>query len=453
MSDDILIVGGGLAGLSAAHQLIQKNHDVTILEKRQRLGGRASSYELNSFPLSIDNCQHILTGSCRYCLRLIRETTGDDGPLESHRSIPVLTPAGSIRYWELGDHSPPFHLWPLFRAVCEDLGQTLRDGLRLIPLWLPGHHDGLTAYEWLRKYQSRHLIDNLWRPLTTSALNETLERLSFEQFQKWVLTGLSGTTTAPTIYIPGTSLKNLYGGGVGEHLESRGVTIHRSTRVKRILPRKPGVVVDDGSTLEPDVVISALEDRVLWARLPRDIRNRTPFSRIPDWEHAPIVSVHLLFEGSFQLPDFLLLQNSLFEWMFALRQPPEDYTYLQCVKSAAWESSGWDKQRLVERAVHDLDSIVPGAGRLAHSRVVKEKNATLSMRPGIARRRFGPDTPYSNFYVAGDWTKGEWPPTMESAVRSGIRVSERVDSRVESIRPDPSPRGWLRSISHILGRS
>lgn len=435
MSDDTLIVGGGLAGLSTADVLNRQGYDVTLLEKRNRLGGRASSYELDSFPIDVDNCQHVLTGSCRDCLSLIERTAGTD-VLEKRRSIPVLSPANGgtprLSEWPLNRGPAPLHLLTMLRRASGNWISTFRSGIRLLALAGETNLEDKTAGDWLKRHQPERLVESLWRPLTTSALNETLERVSLSVFRKWVFTGLMNTPEAPEIYIPAHSLQSLYGDRVGRSLEKDGVTIRRGTRIRRLDPRDPTVTLDDGTRMSPDVLVSALPDRVLWARLPAHVRGSEPFNRIADWDHAPIISVHLLFEGTFELPDYALLSDSPFEWLFALRQPEdEDVTYAQCVKSGAWEAVDWSKDRLVDEATTALEALIPESASLSHSRVIKEKNATLSLTPTTDRERFGPDTPFRDCYVAGDWIDQDWPPTMESAVRSGRLVASRIDAAIK----------------------
>src|SRR4051794_16116942 len=60
----VLIVGGGLAGLAAASALAPRGFRVTILESRQRLGGRASSFADTTSGQLIDACQHVTMGCC-----------------------------------------------------------------------------------------------------------------------------------------------------------------------------------------------------------------------------------------------------------------------------------------------------------------------------------------------------------------------------------------------------
>ncbi|PYT14290.1 MAG: amine oxidase, partial [Acidobacteria bacterium] len=63
---DVIVIGGGLAGLAAAAALGSVGHSVRLLEARPFLGGRATSYEVGSPESSetIDNCQHVLLRCC-----------------------------------------------------------------------------------------------------------------------------------------------------------------------------------------------------------------------------------------------------------------------------------------------------------------------------------------------------------------------------------------------------
>ena len=49
MKKNIIVIGSGFGGLGAASRLLSAGHDVTILEKRDKLGGRAYVYEQNGF--------------------------------------------------------------------------------------------------------------------------------------------------------------------------------------------------------------------------------------------------------------------------------------------------------------------------------------------------------------------------------------------------------------------
>src|ERR1700734_4197686 len=62
-SQSVLVIGGGLAGLSSAIALADAGFRVCLLEKRPHLGGRATSYALPDGS-EVDNCQHLTLGCC-----------------------------------------------------------------------------------------------------------------------------------------------------------------------------------------------------------------------------------------------------------------------------------------------------------------------------------------------------------------------------------------------------
>ncbi|MFB6356103.1 MAG: FAD-dependent oxidoreductase, partial [bacterium] len=350
--------------------------------------------------------------------------------------------------WNSADRFPPFHALSLLKKAASTTETFLKACIPLIGLRWASSKRYPAARDWLERYQPPDVVKRLWDPLTISALNESPDRLGLKAFKKWIFTGLTDYRSATDLKIPSLSLRSLYGDKLGEGLQRRGVDIQKHTRIKQIDPTQPSITIDGGETRSPDWVISALEDRVLWARLIEQARERDPFNRIPDWDHAPIVSVHLLYEKPLDVPPFALLPETPFEWMFALRQP-EEYGYVQCVKSAAREASGREKEDLVREATESVSPLIPNENERINSRVVKEKNATLSMTAETTKQRFGPETPYENFLVAGDWTDCGWPPTMESAVRSGYRAAQKVDSDCPGPKPDPRPEGLLSLFSPV----
>ena len=62
MNPDIVVVGGGFAGLSAAARLVRRGARVLVLEAKPRLGGRATSFADGATGEVVDNGQHVLLG-------------------------------------------------------------------------------------------------------------------------------------------------------------------------------------------------------------------------------------------------------------------------------------------------------------------------------------------------------------------------------------------------------
>jgi len=100
------------------------------------------------------------------------------------------------------------------------------------------------------------------------------------------------------------------------------------------------------------------------------------------------------------------------------------------VVSASRSLGEMSRADVIDLAVRELAEFFPAVrtATLERAHVVKEVRATFSARPGMERLRPLPHTSFSNFYLAGDWTRSGWPATMEGAVRSGYRAAEAIAS-------------------------
>ncbi|MGZ4319492.1 MAG: FAD-dependent oxidoreductase, partial [Gaiellaceae bacterium] len=152
----------------------------------------------------------------------------------------------------------------------------------------------------------------------------------------------------------------------------------------------------------------------------------------PELGHSPIVSVHLLFDRSLLHTPLAALLDSPAHWVFdrgALtgHEPGEGRQYLTVVSSGAPELEAMRGRELVDLVAAALTDRL-GEAELLWSRVSREPNATIAVRPGSEAQRPGPQTDRPNVVRAGAWTATGWPPTMEGAVRSG-RAAARALTR------------------------
>src|SRR6266542_838566 len=113
MSNTVLIIGGGLAGLAAATALAPRGFRVTLLESRNRLGGRAGSFQDTASGQLIDACQHVSMGCCTNLAHFCR-TVGTAGLLEPQPCLYFMTPDRRVSRFRSDRLPAPLHLMRSF---------------------------------------------------------------------------------------------------------------------------------------------------------------------------------------------------------------------------------------------------------------------------------------------------------------------------------------------------
>src|SRR5436309_9739290 len=106
----VIVVGGGLAGMAAAVALESAGLEVTLVEARRILGGRAGSFEDPQTGELLDNCQHVLLGCCTNLIDFYRRI-GVSDRIHWHRAIHFLdAQAKPHDLFGLRGIPAPFHL-------------------------------------------------------------------------------------------------------------------------------------------------------------------------------------------------------------------------------------------------------------------------------------------------------------------------------------------------------
>lgn len=457
MGDRTIIVGGGLAGLAAAAALAERGISVCLLESRQRLGGRASSFYDRTSDSWVDNCQHVNMGCCtnfqHFC-----ETLGLQSLFRSETVLNFVGPDGTICELKAGPLPAPFHL----AAATRNLGYLSRRDLMRIGRALSklartpcdGRND-LPFDQWLANHgQTTNAIDRFWQVVLVSALGETLDRIDVMSARKVFTDAFLRNRHGWYVQIPTVPLQQLYGRVLTDWLSRRGATIRLGCRVKRIAVdrgRAKGVELDDGDRLAAEHVIVAVPQFRLLSLLPESLSAHPQLAGIDRIETAPISSVHLWFDRPLTKLAHCVFVERMSQWMFnrsvlqrseicenqELRDtesarpdsatPAESY-YYQIVISASRNLSDLSQDAVVGQVVQELTDVWPAAGaaKLLHARLLTEHKAVFSSRPGVDALRPAQQSPIENLQIAGDWTATGWPATMEGAVRSGYLAAENI---------------------------
>ena len=404
----VAVVGGGLAGLSAALELVDGGHEVTVYEARPTLGGAVQTLprrEGDPEPPP-DNGQHIALGCFTEYLRFLERI----GESASVRRLPldltVLDESGraaAIRPSPLA----------LLRYRHVRLGDRLRI-LRALARW--GDAGGTTFAEALRaRGQSQQAIDRFWDVFIRPALNLRAEEASAAAGSFTVETALLAGKRASDLILPARPLGEMHGEATARALAAAGAIVRTGTRV------------DGLDELEADAAVVAV---------PPAESARLLVEPEPELENSPIVSVHLLFDRRVLHHALAALLDSPAHWIFdrgrLTGREPERGQYLTVVSSGAPELEALRGRELVELIAAAVVERL-GQAELLWSRVSREPEATIAVRPGSELHRPGPQTARLNVTRAGAWTGTGWPPTMEGAVRSGIAAARALTAARQEV--------------------
>jgi squalene-associated FAD-dependent desaturase len=399
----VAVVGGGLAGLTAALELVDAGVDVTVHEARPTLGGAVQTLPARDGDPEPppDNGQHIALGCFTEYLRFL-DRVGESGSyLRTRLALPVLAEDGTRS-----------DIKPSLPGLLSYAHVPVRDRLRIpvVAARCRGAkpRPGETFGSVLRRLgTSDAAVDRFWDVFIRPALNLRADEVDAEAGLFTVRTALLGPRGNADLVLPLKPLGWMHGDAAGRVLGDR---VRLEERIESL---------DD---LDADAIVVAV---------PPHESARLLSEPDPGLEDSPIVSVHLWFDRPLLTTPLAALLASDAHWVFdrgALTgHKPERGQYLTVVSSGAPELLEVRGRELVEQIAGQLTERL-GAAELLWSRVSREPYATIALRPGVVRT--GVETSRPGVVRAGAWTDTGWPATMESAVRSGRRAAQHVLSTV-----------------------
>ncbi|MCX4820700.1 hydroxysqualene dehydroxylase HpnE [Streptomyces sp. NBC_01142] len=431
-----VVVGGGLAGVTAALQLADAGVRVTLVEGRPRLGGLAFSFRRGD--LTVDNGQHVYLRCCTaYRWFLDRVEGAHLAPLQNRLDVPVLdvAPASGPRLGRLRRTAlpVPLHLaaglagYPhLSLAERAGVGRAALALKRLDPA--DPALDGIDFGTWLGRHgQSPRTIDALWDLVGVATLNATAPNASMGLAAMVFKTGLLSEPGAADIGWAHVPLGELHDTLARKALDSAGVRTELSTRVRSISRAEHGrwYVEVDGERLDADSVVLAVPQRETHTLLPEGALEDP--DRLLDIGTAPILNIHVLYDRKVLRRPFFAALGTPVQWVFDRTDASglKDGQYLALSQSAAQDEIDTPVADLRERYLPELERLLPAAraARVRDFFVTRERTATFAPAPGVGRLRPGARTRAPGLYLAGSWTATGWPATMESAVRSGFSAA------------------------------
>ena len=464
----MIVIGGGLAGLSSAVALAETGFQVRLLEKRPHLGGRAASYVLPGGE-HVDNCQHVTLGCCTNLADFYRRVGAANQIAYFDRLIFAAPDGrrGSIASVAL---PPPLHMAPSFAffpllgladksSIARALLAIARSGGRPADLSGDGSRENLTMLAWLQKHrQTARAIRRFWGVILVSALDEELDRIDARYGIDVFWKAFLSTRAGYRVGIPRVPLGDLYE-GCRKALAQQGGEVQLRAGVRGFLVANghiDGVEREDGSIETGDYYLAAVPQDILPELLPAEVVEREPvFMNLRNLHTSPITGVHLWFDRTVMTEPFLTLLESTTQWVFNKTKlsggsAEEGGQYLQLVISASYGLAARSRQEIITLCLEELRQVLPATREavLLKGTVVKEMSATFSPSADSDRWRPAQRSPLQGLFLAGDWTLTGWPSTMEGAVRSGYLAAEAILSDAGTprkfLQPDLPAEGLAR---------
>jgi len=458
----VLVIGGGLAGITTALDCAAAGAEVTLLEVRRRLGGAAYSFERSG--LEMDNGQHVFLRCCEaYRALLARLGSERLVSLQQRLAIPVMKPGSPPFVLRRSSLPAPLHLarslaryphlTPLQRLGAVRAASALmrlqrsRRGRRELQL------DRITIGEWLARHgQGPQAVAGLWDLIALPTLNLPAAEASFELGAFVLRAALLETADAGDIGFHRGTLSEIIGRPAERALADAGVEVRLGWRVERLERTARGLEVHGraGSNGSEETEVEGegqgerdgLSAETVVVALPhaRAARLLEPLlgERARSWERlgsSPIVNLHIVYDREVCSETFAAGVGTPVQYLFDRTQAggaPSGCQYLAVSLSGAEREMGMSVDALRERYLPAMRELLPRArkAKVESFLVTREHAATFRAAPGVQALRPGPQSALQGLLLAGAWTATGWPATLEGAVLSGHTAAARALQRL-----------------------
>jgi squalene-associated FAD-dependent desaturase len=450
-SNRVVVVGGGLAGITAAIALAEAGIPVTVLEARPWLGGATWSFRRRG--LTIDNGQHVFP-RCFTAYRELLARLGTAGSvrIQDRLDLTVLTGEGQLRLRRTG-WPAPLHL---ARIIARYRPLTMAERLSVVPaalaMWLtdlsgPGQ-DGGSMADWLSRHgQGEQARRQFWDMFLVPFLNEATEHADIGTAAAVMNAVLLGRRDQADLGVPVVPLRNLHGAPAARLLAELGAEVRTSAQVTAIrrehdgrfcVQLGPGAVQEEPDQLpfdadQPDMIEAA---GVVLAVPPWAAGSLVPAELSDDassWEAlkpSPVVSLHVMYSSRITRLPYAAIVGSPLRWITDRTMAAGLHAgqYLAATLPAASQYVDSPAVSLREQFLPEFTRLFPAAAtaRVDDFFVTRERSATFRPAPGTRAVRPDQVTKLRGLALAGAWTSTGWPDTMEGAVRSGRLAADSV---------------------------
>jgi hydroxysqualene dehydroxylase len=446
---DVVVIGGGFAGLAAGVALTARGFRVALLESKPALGGRAYSFADTETGDFVDNGQHVLMGCYHETLDFL-DQLGTRGQLIFHRNLEIemLDGPGRRAFLKTAPLPGPFHM---STGLLGYRHLTLRERFRVIAGGSRLMYLRSRDRNRLQRMSVAELMDVLgqgdrarrcfWYPLALATLNEDPELASAALLAEVLKRAFFSRRRDSEFVYSKVGLSDLYCTAARDLIENAaGVVATRAIVEGFDFDAESAITavhLRDGRRLSAANYIVAVAPQQCLKLLPEAAVADPFFSVIDTLKSSPIICVHVWLDREITDSAFVGLIGTQTQWMFNKRRIFEQHGerhpgYLSFVISGARKLVDRSNDELLDLVIEDLHTMIPAArnAKVVKALVLKEKHATMAPDPLSDLSRPTTVTPIKNLFLAGDWIQTGLPATIESAVVSGRAAAKAIAARV-----------------------
>jgi protoporphyrinogen/coproporphyrinogen III oxidase len=434
VTERVVVVGAGIAGLAAAFRLQQAGAEVVVLEAADHVGGRMHTVERDGYRLDV--AAAFLGGKYSHLRTLAAEAGVGDELIPTSDRLGFFADGGvhTVRSSHLTDLATTPVLSPRAKvSALKLLVDIVRVGKRLdyADLTRAADFDTESVLEYSRRRRLDHsLVHGFLDPVVRASLQNTLEQMSIVDLL-FMLRNYLGATFMN------------FAGGINRLPEAlaRQVPVHLSAPVTSIEERAGGVAVTWTRPGEPEHVeeatacVIALSAQAMETLHPSLTAEQREIVRSLDYSQA--VTVHVALD---RIPEtsamYIQVPAQAHPDMLSIGvdhgkapgRAPAGKGLLSSIWTAEWSAKHWNDadDEIVDAAVTGMETVFPGLGTdVVFGHVSRADPALLLSRAGTyqALRRFHRSSaPASRIALAGDYFGGN---STNAAACSGMQAAAR----------------------------
>jgi squalene-associated FAD-dependent desaturase len=441
----IVVIGAGVAGISAAISLAEGGNEVVLIEGSMRLGGRACSFIDNTSGEVIDNGQHVMMGAYHNFLQIV-DQLGTSSNLHWQNGLKVVYHEKGGKRFTLNAGMLPGKLGMILGLITFK-PLDIKSKICIISFFIKAYKNRLdTSIKTISQLlteenQTDNSITIFWTPLVLAVMNASLNNSSAGLFVEALNRAFFSGNRDNSIIISKEGLSELFN-PLPDWLEKHGCSLLKGVSVHNLIIENGnfvGVRLSNDSVIYADIVISCIPSKPLKKIIPEELSNHPFFLHLDDFSYSTIISAYIWLDRPVMDDDFTALLGTKTHWLFNKRNFNADtnskFPYLVAATiSGANDNENLSNNEILEIIFKDINDCMPNASssKVIHSVLFRDRKATILATPGSESLRLPNSTPVTNFFIAGDWTDTGLPATIEGAAFSGKNAAKLANDYIKN---------------------